>query len=484
MLLAVPAISVDLGASSSQQLWMLDIYGFMIAGFMLTMGALGDRIGRRRLLMASSTVFVVASVMAAFSISPEMLIFSRALMGIAGAAVTPTTLSLVMTLFNDQQRQATAVGVWAGCFTIGALLGPIVGGTLIVQFWWGSVFLLGVPFLLILLVAGTYLVPAHRPRRAGRIDLPSVALCLAAVLPIIQGIKAIAVHGHPAEGGSWVAVGVVFLGIFLTRQAKLADPLLDLTLFREGRFSTTLGCMLLHTVMSGGTMVFVAQFLQLVRGLSALEAGLALAPGMVAATISFQVTPCLARRVRPAPLIAAGMLVASAGLAVISQAESTAAMATGFMIECIGAAPLVTRGTAIVVGSAPPEKAGSASAISQTANEFGYALGIALLGSVVAAVYRAELPDGAPESFRDSPSGVIRPVTSDAASLEHVNSALAAFTDGVHAAATVAGISTLVAAVFLLRVLRSLPVAGGEEPAFDSAVPVAQGLVDPLETRD
>jgi MFS transporter, DHA2 family, multidrug resistance protein len=268
MLLAVPHLSADLGASSTQQLWILDIYGFMVAGFLITMGTVGDRIGRRRLLLVGAAAFGLASVLAAWSTSPQMLIASRALLGIAGATLTPSTLSLITNLFRDPRQRASAVAVWAGCFVVGAIIGPIVGGLLLEQFWWGSVFLLGVPAMVLLLLTGPVLLPEYRNPQADRLDRASVALSLGVILPVIFGLKELARGGWQPLSMVAVVVGVVVGVAFVRRQRALADPLLDLGLFANRAFSVTLGSMLAYSMLSGGTMVWVAQQLQLVVGLS------------------------------------------------------------------------------------------------------------------------------------------------------------------------------------------------------------------------
>ncbi|GAA1601500.1 MFS transporter [Kribbella sancticallisti] len=448
MLLALPPVARSLGANSSQQLWIMDIYGFMVAGFMITMGTLGDRIGRRRLLLIGAAVFGVASVLAAYSASAGMLIGTRALLGIAGAAITPCTLSLVMTLFRDRRQQATAIGIWGGCFTVGAVIGPVVGGVLLEHFWWGSVFLIGVPAMVVLLIAGPILLPEYRDKSAGRIDLASVLLSLGAILPAIHGLKDFAAHGVSTVPVLSLLAGLVVGGFFLRRQRRLADPLVDLRLFTRKTFSVTLGSMLCYSMLSGGVMVFTAQYFQLVDGMSPLEAGLALVPGMVTTTISFQLAPLLARWIRPAFLIGGGLFCTVIGMVVLTQADSATTLVVAFAIQCLGAAPLVTLGTNLVVGSAPPEKAGSAAALTQTGNEFGYALGIAVIGSIVTATYRAKVGG-------DSLASVVE--QADRLPGEVVNAARAAFTSGLHTASAIAAAVLTVVAVVLISTLRSVP---------------------------
>jgi DHA2 family multidrug resistance protein-like MFS transporter len=449
MLLAVPAVTEALGASSSQQLWILDVYGFMVAGLMITMGNLGDRIGRRRLLLAAAAVFGVASIVAAYSVSPGMLIGARAVLGIAGAAIAPCTLSLISTMFPDERQRATALGVWAGCFTVGAIVGPIVGGVLLNHFWWGSAFLIGVPAMVVLLAVGPIVLPEYRNEQAGRIDLPSVVLSLAAILPAIHGLKHLAAHGVGVTSVGALLIGAVFGWIFVLRQRRLADPLVDVRLFTRPTFSVALGSMLAFSMLCGGVMVFVAQYFQLVQGMTPLAAGLALVPGMITTTIAFQVAPRLARRIRPAVLIPAGIAFTVAGMIVVTQTTSTTVLVIAFAITCVGPGPLVTLGTNLVIGSVPPEKAGSAGALTQTSNEFGYSLGIAVLGSVVTVVYRSRMDGRGGNSLGEA---ITQGVPADV-----LAQARDAFTGGLHVAAGVTAVALTVVAVVLAVTLRSVP---------------------------
>jgi DHA2 family multidrug resistance protein-like MFS transporter len=478
MLLALPHLSRDLGAGSTEQLWIMDIYGFLVAGFLITMGTLGDRIGRRRLLLIGAAAFGVTSVLAAYSVNPIMLIAARAALGIAGATLTPSTLALIMNLFRDPRQRAAAVGMWAGCFTAGAILGPLAGGALLDHFWWGSVFLLGVPAMVLLLVAGPLLLPEYRDPNAGRLDLTSVALSLAAILPIIYGLKEVARQGWRPVPIAVFLAGLVVGVVFLRRQRRLADPLLDLSLFTRRAFSITLTGMLMYSMLSGGTMVFVAQFFQLVAGLSPLRAGLALLPGMAAAIVSFQVAPQLARRIRPAVLFAGGLAVAMAGLLVVTQADASSGLVTvmiGFTLTCIGGGPLVSLGTNLVISSVPAEKAGSAAGVAQTGNEFGYALGIATLGSIGTAVYRSQIGDGAPGAARENITAAVAAAQRlpGQAGTELLEQAQRAFTSGLHVVALVSVLLLAALAVVILTCLRHLPVIGGAtssaEPTADAA---------------
>ena len=467
LLLAMPHLSADLGASSTEQLWILDVYGFLLAGFMITMGTLGDRVGRKKLLLIGAAAFAAASVLAAFSVSPLMLIVARALLGVAGATLAPSTLALISNLFPDAAQRAQAIGIWLVCFMGGAVVGPLVGGVMLEHFWWGSVFLLGVPAMALLLVLGPSLLPEFRDPGAGRLDLRSVGLSLAAILPVIYGLKELARAGWQPLPVLWLLVGLGFAGAFAARQRRLADPLLDLALFRNTAFSTAVVGMHLLT-WTGAMMFFITQLLQLVHGLAPLEAGLWLIPGAAGSVVGFAVAPVLARRIRPAYLIAAGLALSVVGLALFTRADpgtSLPALAVGFLLMNLGAAPMVTLATDIVVGSVPPEKAGSAAATSETVAELGYSLGIAVLGSVAAAVYAARLvmpdvvPAAADDAARESLTGAVAAAADlpAAAAGPLLGQASAAFMDGVNVVALVCAALAAGVGALALTTLRHLP---------------------------
>ena len=391
--LALPAISADLRPTSTQLLWIVDIYGFLVAGLLITMGALGDRIGRRRLLLIGAAGFGVASVLAAFSTSAEMLIATRAALGIAGATLAPSTLSLIRNMFREPGERRFAIGVWITSYSAGGAIGPLVGGVLLEHFWWGSVFLAGVPVMALLLAVGPALLPEFRDPEAGRPDLASAALSLAAVLPVIYGIKRI------AEGGAgWLPLLSILAGlaagaVFVQRQHRLADPLIDLRLFRAPAFSVSLATYTLGTFVAFGSFLFIAQYLQRVLGLSPLRAGLWMLPFFVGWISGSMLAPLIARRLRPAFALSAGLVLAAGGFGLLTRVDGGSALAvlvTGSLLVSLGLAPVFTLATDVIVGAAPPERAGAASAISETGSELGGALGIALLGSLATAVYGRE----------------------------------------------------------------------------------------------
>ena len=405
--LAVPALSRDLEPSAAQLLWIIDIYGFMVAGMLITMGTLGDRIGRRRLLMIGATAFGIASAVAAFSTSAEMLILMRALHGIAGATLAPSTLSLIRNMFPDPAERATAVGIWISSFSAGAAIGPLVGGGLLEYFWWGSVFLINVPVMILLLVAAPSLLPEFRDPDARRLDLASALLSIAAVLATIYGLKQIAEHGPAAAPLLSIVVGLLLGAVFVRRQARLDDPLLDLRLFaapatapgtrrgpRISAFSAALGMYLLSCLVMFGIYIFIAQYLQLVLRLTPLEAGLWTVPWALSFIVGSTFTPRLARRLGPMPLIAATLAMSALGFGMLAFFGAHTGLGwflVATVLMSLGSAPAFALATDLVISSVPPERAGSASALSETSGEFGGALGIALFGSLGAALYRASM---------------------------------------------------------------------------------------------
>jgi DHA2 family multidrug resistance protein-like MFS transporter len=494
--LAVPKLSADLQPSSSQLLWIVDIYGFMIAGFLITMGTLGDRIGRRRLLLIGAAAFGAASLLAALSTTAEMLIAARVLLGVAGATLAPSTLALIRNMFHDPQQRTVAISRWFMSFLAGAAAGPLVGGALLEFFWWGSVFLLGVPVMALLLVAGPVLLPEYRDRQAGRLDLRSAGLSLAAVLAVIYGLKQIAEDGLAVLPVLLIVAGLGAGVVFVRRQRTLADPLIDLALFGKRTFSVSLGALTLGAVVMMGVGYLAAQYLQLVVGLSPLQAGSWMLLPLGVGIISMLLAPMIVRRVRPGLVIGASLALAAVGFVVLSQvggASGLAVVVAGLILVFAGLMPVSALGVDIVMGAAPPERAGAASAISETTQEFGGALGIAILGSLSTAIYRGQMTDAVPagvssqaaESARDTLGGATGVAEQLPAAL--LAAAGEAFTDGLQAAAAVSAVAlagvAVVAAVVLRRIRTGADAsaesgsgpAGQPDPKPEAAVAPAPG---------
>lgn len=389
--LAIPHITQDLRPSGKELLWIVDIYGFLLAGALVTMGVLGDRIGRRRMLMIGAVAFGLASLLAAFSTTATMLIASRAVLGLAAATLAPSTLSLIRTMFEDERQRTFAIGIWMASFSVGGAIGPLVGGLLLEYFWWGSVFLIAIPVMVLLLAVGPFLLPEHRDPSGERIDLASAALSIAAMLTLVYGVKHLAVGDLSAPSIAALVAGLVLGAVFLNRQKRLAAPLIDVGLFRLPGFPGALLVNLAGFFLAFGTLLFLAQYLQLVLGMGAFEAGLwtlLSAAGFVAGSL---LAPSLLRWMRSSSIMAASLAVASAGFALLAAsllAGNFGLLMTASFLFSIGLAPVFALSADLIVGAAPQEKAGSAAAIAETSSELGGALGIAVLGSVVAAVYR------------------------------------------------------------------------------------------------
>jgi DHA2 family multidrug resistance protein-like MFS transporter len=396
--LALPRLSEELAPGSAQLLWIVDIYGFMVAGSLITMGTLGDRIGRRRLLLFGAVAFGLASVAASFSRTAGTLIASRAVLGLAGATLAPSTLSLIRNMFHDARDRTVAVSVWVMSYSVGAAIGPLLGGILLEHFWWGSVFLLSVPVMALLLAVGPTLLPEYRDPTAGRLDVPSAALSLLAVLAVIFGLKRLAESGVREGGVAAVAIaaGLAAGFLFVRRQKTLADPLIDLRLFRIPTFSGSLATYALSCFVAFGSYVFIAQYLQLVLGLSPLRAGLWTLPWSLGFVVGSLASPALARRAPTARVMSVGLLVGAAGFAVLSRAgvEGSGglyAVAVGTALFSLGSSPAFTLANDLIIAAAPPERAGAAAGISETSAELGGALGIAVLGSLGTVTYRSRM---------------------------------------------------------------------------------------------
>ncbi|MDB6013819.1 MAG: hypothetical protein JWL65_6069 [Gammaproteobacteria bacterium] len=403
--LAVPSLSADLKPTAAQLLWIVDVYGFLAAGSLLVMGTLGDRIGRRKLLLIGSASFGLLSLVAAFARSAETLIAARALLGIAGATLAPSTLSLISNMFRDDRERTFAVSVWVASFSLGGAIGPAVGGLILAHFWWGAVFLAPIPVMVLLLIVGPVLLPEHKNPNAGRLDVLSAALSLAAVLPVIYGIKLAAEGGDISRAASAIILGLVFGVLFVRRQRSLADPLLDLRLFGHPMLTAALAIHIVDFFIGFGILVLVAQYLQLVLGLTVLQAGIWSTPAGVGFVVGSLLTSPALRLMRPAYALGLGLTLGAGGLAVMAWAADLHALSLvvlGNTLFAVGMAPVTVINSNLVVSAAPQEQSGSASALSETAVEFGGALGIALLGSLATFLYRSgisgTLPTGTPAS--------------------------------------------------------------------------------------
>lgn len=492
--IALPNLSADLNAGGTEQLWIMDIYGFMIAGFLITMGTLGDRIGRRKLLMLGASAFGIASVLAAYSPNVETLIAARALLGIAGATLMPSTLALISNMFRDPHQRGVAISVWISCFMGGMTVGPLVGGALLENFWWGSVFLLGVPVMVLLLISAPVLLPEYRDPNAGRLDLISVALSLGAILPVIYGLKELAKSGVDGRSVAAIVLGVVVGVVFVRRQKGLTSPLLDLRLFSNRLFTGAVGMSLFGCILWAGTFLLVTLYLQLVVGLSPLSAGLWLVPMNLGLVIATMLAPFLAKGLPPGYVMAGGLAITTVGLLLLTQVDSVGGLplaVAGLVLTCTGVGPVSSLGNGVVLASAPPERAGSASSISESSAELGFALGVALLGTIGTAVYRnqlagsldAGLPAEAVAATRESIAGADAAAATlpDQLGADLLATARDAFTDGLNVVAGISAVLFLALAVTAAILFRQLPRFRDAETA---STPPGDGDPDPATASD
>jgi MFS transporter, DHA2 family, multidrug resistance protein len=494
LFLALPKLGADLHPSSTQLLWITDIYGFMVAGFLVTMGTLGDRIGRRKLLMVGASVFGAVSVLAAYSVSAEMLIAARALLGIAGATLMPSTLALITNMFRDPAQRATAISLWVTCLLGGVAVGPLIGGALLGSFWWGSVFLLGVPVMALLLLTAPSLLPEYRDPTAGRLDLVSVGLSLATILPVVYGLKELARGGLAAGPVLAMAAGAAVAVVFVLRQRRLADPLLDVMLFRDRAVAAALVILMVGAGTVIGVGFVFAQYLQLVVGLSPLAAGLWSVPDALALIVGSLLAPAAARRAGPAVTVGAGLMISSFGFLLLTQVQpsSLGLAVTGITIVSFGLAPTLVLGTDLVVGSVAPQRAGSAAALSETSSELGIALGVAILGSISTLVYRQRVGAAAPRELAADVSAAARDTiveaTSAAARLPgEVGTALLSAARDAYATAfsVVAAVSVpVMIALAVLAMIRLRQVLlGGDSAAEENPPPVPVDAPAPADDQ-
>ncbi len=462
---ALPEIARALGPTSAQQLWIIDVYPLVLAGLLVTMGSLGDRFGRRRLLLIGATGFATVSALAAFSPTAELLIAARAAMGLFGAMLMPSTLSLLRSIFTDRDQRRLAIAVWASMFSAGAALGPIVGGLLLEHFAWGSVLLLAVPVLVPLLVLAPFLVPESRDPRPGRVDPTSIVLSMLTMVPIVYAIKELAVHGWGVLPPALVAIGAGFGWLFVRRQLRMSSPMLDMRLFARGSFSGALLVNLFSVVALVGFLYFVTQHLQLIVGLSPLQAGLALVPGLAMMIIAGLAVVPVSRRVSPRIVVPCALALSAAGyvvIAVSTNAGSMVELVLAFALLGTGIGAAETVSNELVLASAPPSRAGAASAVSETAYEVGAVLGTAVLGGILTAIYRGGIvvPSGVPRDAADAARETLAGAVNVAGDLparlggELMDAAAHAFDAGVGVTATIGAVLVVIAGVIAAATLK------------------------------
>jgi EmrB/QacA subfamily drug resistance transporter len=458
---ALPTLAQDLGATGSQLQWMVDAYLLVFAGLLLTMGALGDRFGRKLALDAGLLVFVAASAASAFAGSAEVLIAARAAMGIGAALIMPATLSIITNIFPPTER-GRAIGVWAGMAGLGVVLGPVVGGWLLEGFWWGSVFLINLPVVALALLAGWPLVPNSRDPSATPLDPTGAALSVAALVTLVYGIIQAPEDGwtDPVVLGAF-GVAAVLAVAFIWWERRIQHPMLPMGFFRDPRFSAASGAIAMAFFALFGSVFLLTQHLQFVLGYTPLQAGVRILP-VAALAVAAPLAARLTEGIGAKLVVAAGLLVVAGALWVLSTVQlgdGYGRVAAALALLGIGMGLVVAPATESIMGSVPLAKAGVGSAMNDTTRQVGGALGVAVLGSILAASYGAAIQPtlrGAPPQVAQTAGDSIGAAATIAAQLGPQGSGLleaarSAFIQGMGDALQVgAGVAALAALLVLL----------------------------------
>ncbi|MEU2554881.1 MFS transporter [Streptomyces sp. NPDC014684] len=478
---AVPAVTEDLRPGAVELLWIVDVYPLVCAALLILFGTLGDRVGRRRVLLLGYTLFGVASAVAAFAPSAQTLILARALLGVGGAMIMPATLSILRQVFPDRRERALAIGVWSAVAAVGAAVGPLLGGFLLEHFWWGSVFLVNIPLMLVSLPVGRLLLPESRGERDGPWDVTGALMAAAGLFGVVLGVKRLG-GGEPAASPFTVApllLGAALLFLFVRRQGRRPHPLVDLRMFRRPAFTTSVGCIVLAMLALVGLELIAAQYLQLVLGLSPLRTGLRLLPLTVAAMAAGLAGARLLRRFGPRRMVAVGFCLTAAAVVILTAMggeDNAALLLGGFVLLGFGLETTLFGAYESMLSEAPAEQAGGAAAIGETSYQLGAGIGIALLGSVMNKAYApglASVPGVPPGAAREAGHslGEAYEVAGRLGGSAGESLRLAArdsFVHGLHVTLLVSAGLLLLGALMALRLPRVMHCgepAGGEVPA-------------------
>ncbi|MFE5209208.1 MFS transporter [Streptomyces sp. NPDC056600] len=498
---AVPAVTEDLRPSATQLLWTVDVYPLVCASLLILFGTLGDRVGRRRVLLLGYALFGVASGVAACADSAQVLIAARALLGVGGAMIMPATLSVLRQVFPDRRERALAIGIWSAVAAVGAAVGPLLGGFLLERFWWGSVFLINIPLMLVALPVGRMLLPESRGRREGPWDVTGALTAALGLFAAVYGVKRLGGGIAPQSPLTWgpLVAGVLLLVLFVRRQRRREHPLIDMRLFARPAFGTSLGCIVLAMLALVGLELIAAQYLQLVLGLSPLQTGLRMLPLTLAAMAAGLAGARLLRTLGPRVMVAAGFVLTAAAVLTLlpmGTRDNPALLLCGFVLLGLGLETTLFGAYESMLSEAPEREAGGAAAIGETSYQLGAGLGIALLGSVMNASYGPGVSSvpGVPGQASAAAEHSIGEAYQVAGGLGGVagqtlwTAAREAFVHGLHVTLLVsAGLLLLgaLAALRLPREMREEPHADGEQAAenADAAAAGDAGTADGARNR-
>ncbi|MGX1115775.1 DHA2 family multidrug resistance protein-like MFS transporter [Streptomyces ambofaciens] len=484
LFLASPYLAADLEPTGTEILWILDIYGFLMASLLVLMGTVADRYGHRNLLVTGAALFGIFSVVAAMTDSPVMMIVWRAVLGIAAAMQMPATLGLIFSMFQDAKQRGVAIGIWAAAISGGVALGPLLAGLLLEAFSWRATFLVAVPVMAVVVIGGLLLLPGHQASQSTKLDLFSALLLVLTLLPFIYGIKSFATEDETARSIAAVVVGLAFGVWFVLRQLRSSAPLLDVRLFVNRTVGGALGVFILAATGLGGVYLMFTQFLQQVKDLSPIETGFAILPAAIVLIVVATLSPVIARRIRPGYVIATGLAVQVVGYLLFTQIESTTGLPlviAGFVVLYPAVSPSMALTTDLVVGSVPPEKAGAAGGLASTVNDLGISLGVAIVGTIGTAAYSSglenKLPDGLPAEAKDAADESLAGAVAAAQNLpDHLADPLLrvakdAFAHGLNVGSGIAAAIAAVGAIIAAVTLRHVPPTGSAAPAEQSDEP-------------
>ncbi|GAA2808590.1 MFS transporter [Streptomyces showdoensis] len=489
---AVPSLTEDLRPSSTALLWIVDAYPLICASLLILFGTLGDRVGRRRVLLLGYALFGIASVVAALATTPEVLIGARALLGVGGAMIMPATLSILRAVFPDRRERATAIGVWTAVAAIGAATGPVLGGFLVEHYWWGSVFLINIPLMALILPLGRWLLPESKGSGDGPWDVLGALMAAAGVLGAVLGVKRLGAGDPPltlATAGP-LLIGAALLVLFVRRQKRRAHPLIDMRLFSRPAFTTSVGCIVLGMLALVGLELIAVQYLQLILGLSPLETGLRLLPLTFAAMAAGATGSYTLRRIGPRRMVGWGFVLTAAAvllLVLMGQHDRPLLLTVGFVLLGFGLQTTLFSAYESMLSEAPVESAGGAAAIGETSYQLGAGMGIALLGSVMNAAYAPGL-GGLPGVPADATKAAANSLGEAYQVAERLGgpagaalhqAARHAFVNGLHVTLFVSAGLLLLGALMALRLPRVMECAADQEPEPVAEQAAVTGIAGP-----